>query len=132
MFKNMTLIMSQLVKRVLIILLIFNSFSVYVGKIDWAFSSVMGAVFSFIVFRRLIAAQESVLNTKNKNNVFIHLFLRLIIYALPISASFLLSDYLNFGVLLVFLFAFQVLFICLELYKNLLRYKRRMKNGRIR
>ncbi len=132
MFKNMSLILFQLVKRVFFILIIFNGYSLYLGKIDWAFSSVMGALFSFIIFRRLIASQEAILHTKNKNQVFLHLFLRLLIYAFPICASFILSDYLNFGILLVFLFSFQVLFIGLELYRNLLRYKKRTKNGRIR
>jgi hypothetical protein len=132
MFKNTALILSLLVKRVFVVLMVFNAGSLFLGKIDWAFSSVLGAFFSYIIFRRLIASQESVLNTRNKNQVFIHLFLRLIIYAFPISAAFLLSDYLNFPILLLFLFAFQVLFISMELAKNLLRYKKRMKNGRIR
>ncbi|RAP33122.1 hypothetical protein DID80_08260 [Candidatus Marinamargulisbacteria bacterium SCGC AAA071-K20] len=127
MFRNLKLIQSAMIKLVTGIVMAFSAVSLLLGKPGWAMSSILGAVFSFYVFNKLLKSQSYVLKTKNKNNVFIPYLTRLGIIAIPLLVSFIFKDHVSLIVVIIFLFSFQFLYIIFELKKNYNRYQKRKK-----
>jgi hypothetical protein len=132
MFRNLVVIRRELIKRGLFVLGVFVVVASVLGRPEWSLSAGLGMAFSFIIFNQLMASQSAILAQRKRQIYFIHYLFRLLIYAVPISLFFFFQSYLNFIVLLLFLFSFQLLYVILELSKNFLRYKKRVKNGSIR
>lgn len=132
MFRNLIVIRRELFKRGLFVLGVFVIIASLSGKPEWSLSAALGMAFSFIIFNQLMQSQSAILQQKKRQIYFINYIFRLVIYAIPISLFFFFQSYLNFIVLLLFLFSFQLLYVILELSKNFSRYKKRVKNGSIR
>lgn len=132
MFRNLVVIRRGLIKRGLMVLGVFVVVSSFLGRPEWSLSATLGMSFSFIIFNQLMGSQSAILQQKKRQVYFINYIFRLVIYAVPISVFFFFQSYLNFIVLLLFLFSFQLLYVILEFSKNFSRYKKRVKNGSIR
>lgn len=128
-YRNLILIRFELFKRVMLIWASLLVFMAYFEKNDWIFSSIIGVAGSFFIFNQLLLSQSLILQKRNKGIFFIHYIVRLIIYSVPIVLFFFFQNYLNFPVLLISLFSFQVLYIVLELTKNYSKYRKRIKHG---
>jgi hypothetical protein len=128
-YRNLILIRFELFKRVMLIWSSFLVFMAFFEKNDWIFSSMIGVTGSFFIFNQLLLSQSLILQKRNKGIFFIHYIVRLIIYSVPIGMFFFFQNYLNFPVLLISLFSFQVLYIVLELTKNYSKYRKRIKHG---
>ena len=132
MFRNLVVIRRELIKRGLLVLGVFVVVASLMGKPEWSLSAALGMSFSFIIFNQLMESQSVVLKQRKRQVYFIKYVFRLVIYAIPISVFFFFKSYLNFIILLLFLFSFQLLYVILELSKNFSRYKKRVNNGSIR
>jgi len=124
---SLALIRNRLVKRIALFNVLFFVVCIVIKEPLWIVSSIIGSFFSFLVLTQLMLSQSSILQTKKKQTAFIYYFFRLGIYIIPMVLALTLKNYLNFIVILVFLFSFQVHYVFLELFKNLKRYKRRKK-----
>ena len=93
------------------------------------FSVLLGMVFSFIVFFQFTSAQTVMLRKQNKGLFFSMYVLRLVLYAVPICFCLLYKNYFNFYVVLLFLFTYQIHFICFEFFRSLKKYKRQKLYG---
>jgi hypothetical protein len=77
------------------------------------------------LFSVLVVSQKKILIEQAPSKFIIGYILRLLIYATPISMSFLYEDYLNLYIILLFLLSFQFCYIALEYLRNYKRFKRR-------
>jgi hypothetical protein len=130
-FKNLKLIKKRLVTingglfLVVSVLFIVNKDPIKILSLG------LGMVFSFIIFSQLISTQEKILNKRDKNVFFPLYFLRLLLYAVPLTLAFVLKKELNLVVILLALFSFQVTFVLFELLINLKKYRKRKAKWKI-
>ena len=127
MFRNLVLIQKVIVRYVMALVAVFSVVSMLFQKPGWAMSSILGAMFSFYVFHKLLQSQSHILKTKNKNHVFLSYLVRLGIVAIPLVIGSIFKAYINLIILIIFLFSFQFLYIIFELKKNYRRYLRRKR-----
>jgi hypothetical protein len=125
MFRNLAFIQRVIIRYVSILVFVFASFCLAFQKPGWALSSLLGAMFSFYIFNKLLKSQSHILKTKNKNHVFMALLTRLGIVAIPLLLSFIFKDHINLVIVIIFLFSFQFLYIIFELKKNFKQYRKR-------
>lgn len=98
---------------------------IFVGHDVWFISAFLGIGFGYVLFSVLVVSQKKILIEQAPSKFIIGYILRLLIYATPISMSFLYEDYLNLYIILLFLLSFQFCYIALEYLRNYKRFKRR-------
>ena len=124
---NYRLIRQKLLIRTIMAGSVVGLSALYFRELSWILSAMLGTCFGYLLFTQLIHSQCNLLKTKRKDLFLLGGVYRLAIYAIPISVSLVLKNYLNLYLLLVFLLAFQFQYVGMELSRNFKRYKRRSR-----
>ncbi|MFC1770275.1 hypothetical protein ACFLZV_00160 [Candidatus Margulisiibacteriota bacterium] len=123
--RNILLLNSVLIKYIFLFLIVFNIFSILIGRMDFVWSSILGAVFSYFVAVNMQRVSESVLSGRSLKPVFVNFLIRIILYAAPVILALKLESSFNMTVLLIFLFVFQAGFIAISLLRGIKKNKKR-------
>ena len=127
--RNIKRIKKECVKVSLIPLTVWTIIALLTKNYTFIPSAYLGAIASYIALENIISAQNHILQTKDKKNVFLPFLNRLGIYAIPLSLSLYFKNYLTFPITLVFLFTFQLIYITLEVLRHIKKLKKRRENG---
>ena len=114
----------QLLSTIMFIL----SLSIFFKKTG-LFSSLLGILFSFFLFLNLYKSQQAILNKNAHKLAFTSFFLRLCLYAFPLSLALLYKNYLNIWLVLLSLVWFQLGFILKETIMALKQLKAKQTNN---
>lgn len=120
--KNMRKIIKICVIRSGIFLVIFCSVSLYYLKYKWVISSLLGSVFSCIIFYQLTLSQYMVLKTFSKRMLLSYYLIRLFLYGLLSILVITFKAYLSLVLVFIFSFLFQAQFIFFELFRGVKRH----------
>ena len=121
MARNTSLLIRKSLYSVIAVLIIFAIVSSSISQWNWIPSSVLGALFSFLIITNLSTTQYEILRSKSSKNLFSGYIVRLILYAAPMTLALWQKSYFNFPVTLIFLFAFQVAYAGCLIRHNVLK-----------
>ena len=91
------------------------------------YSSLLGISFSLFLFYNLHQSQRAILNKQAHKLAFTSFFLRLSLYAFPLSLSLLYKSYFHIWLVLLSLVWFQLGFILKETIQILFRLRKKNK-----
>ena len=124
MYKNLEFILHKMNNFVIKQVVILGLCLCFIDPV-YASSMLVGVLFSYIIFSQFLKSQQAILTRKKKGLFFIHYCGRLLLYSAPLIISFYFKNYLNFFVILVFLFNYQILYVSLEFVRSYKKHKRR-------
>ncbi len=108
--KNLNHLKKYLIKQILIILVVFIPVSLFYKKLDFIYSSLLGAFFGLLIIDNLVKTQAIIINHQKLGAFFPRYVVRLVLYAAPIVTAIKLNQF-NLWVTLFFLVSFQVLLV---------------------
>ena len=98
------------------------------GLSTFIYSTLLGLIFSGLIFQTFISSQREFSLEKKYFFVFFGFVTRLFLYAIPLVLAIFYKNYLNLLMVLVFLLFFPVLFVSGELVRGIKKIKKRKKS----